>query len=213
MWSNDTKCKYMFMFPLKNLTRKGLINMQTDVLFVFAAPVLPFDGHKGAVYLKQCSFVTGCTGGIVLLTWRDPSDHNINCRYGLDRILCVHCISVATESACGGRHLYTCNLAWFGLYASPVLLVLGNTVYTTWSHCQCDPKVQKQQECFKYITDNTFYLSDIWQHDRPILWNKGSANICMSPVKEGSQYQKSEGNITINCCNNLLLIPYCTYQI
>ena len=26
MWSNDTKCKYMFMFPLKNLARKGLRN-------------------------------------------------------------------------------------------------------------------------------------------------------------------------------------------
>ena len=24
MWRNDTKCKYMFMFPLKNFTRKGL---------------------------------------------------------------------------------------------------------------------------------------------------------------------------------------------
>ena len=24
MWSNDTKCKYMFMFPLKKLTRKEL---------------------------------------------------------------------------------------------------------------------------------------------------------------------------------------------
>ena len=24
MWSNDIKCKYMFMFPLKNLARKGL---------------------------------------------------------------------------------------------------------------------------------------------------------------------------------------------
>ena len=102
MWRNDIKCKYMFMFPLKNLARKGLINMQTDVLFVCAAPVLPCDGHKGAVYLKQCSFVTGCTGGIVLLTWRDPSDHNINCCYGLDRKLCVHCISVATESGGGG---------------------------------------------------------------------------------------------------------------
>ena len=25
MWSNDIKCKYMFMFPLKKLARKGLI--------------------------------------------------------------------------------------------------------------------------------------------------------------------------------------------
>ena len=24
MWSNDIKCKYMFMLPLKNLARKGL---------------------------------------------------------------------------------------------------------------------------------------------------------------------------------------------
>ena len=24
MWSNDIKCKYMFMFPLKNLAHKGL---------------------------------------------------------------------------------------------------------------------------------------------------------------------------------------------
>ena len=24
MWGNDMKCKYMFMFPLKNLARKGL---------------------------------------------------------------------------------------------------------------------------------------------------------------------------------------------
>ena len=25
MWRNDIKCKYMFMFPLKNLARKGLM--------------------------------------------------------------------------------------------------------------------------------------------------------------------------------------------
>ena len=24
MWSNDMKCKYMFMFPLQNLAHKGL---------------------------------------------------------------------------------------------------------------------------------------------------------------------------------------------
>ena len=24
MWSNNIKCKYMFMFPMKNLARKGL---------------------------------------------------------------------------------------------------------------------------------------------------------------------------------------------
>ena len=30
MWSNDTKCKYMFMFPLKNLARKGLTHCETN---------------------------------------------------------------------------------------------------------------------------------------------------------------------------------------
>ena len=28
MWSNDVKCKYMFMFPLKNLARKGFMHFQ-----------------------------------------------------------------------------------------------------------------------------------------------------------------------------------------
>ena len=32
MWSDDIKCKYMFMFPLKNLARKGLILNNTDYL-------------------------------------------------------------------------------------------------------------------------------------------------------------------------------------
>ena len=27
VWRNDIKCKYMFMFPLKNLARKGLIEI------------------------------------------------------------------------------------------------------------------------------------------------------------------------------------------
>ena len=32
MWSNDIKCKYMFLFPLKNLARKGLTqNMNITV--------------------------------------------------------------------------------------------------------------------------------------------------------------------------------------
>ena len=39
MWSNDKKCKYMFMFPLQNLARKELnhvnphhLNCYPDVL-------------------------------------------------------------------------------------------------------------------------------------------------------------------------------------
>ena len=30
MWNNDIECKYIFMFPLKNLARKGLISI-TDI--------------------------------------------------------------------------------------------------------------------------------------------------------------------------------------
>ena len=34
MWSNDIKCKYMFMFPLNNLARKGLIH-QSRATFIW----------------------------------------------------------------------------------------------------------------------------------------------------------------------------------
>ena len=30
MWSNDMKCKYMFMFPLENLARKGLMQLTIE---------------------------------------------------------------------------------------------------------------------------------------------------------------------------------------
>ena len=46
MWRNDTKCKYVFMFPLKNLARKGLkysktfLNNQNHVwVFIRSSPV------------------------------------------------------------------------------------------------------------------------------------------------------------------------------
>ena len=41
MWRNDTECKYMFMFPLKNLARKGLrqpflkMDMETQDFLTF----------------------------------------------------------------------------------------------------------------------------------------------------------------------------------
>ena len=34
MWSNDIKCKYMFVFPLKNLARKGLTRSQPCRLYL-----------------------------------------------------------------------------------------------------------------------------------------------------------------------------------
>ena len=39
MWRNDTKCKYMFMFPLKNLARKGLILINNKVKAAISHPV------------------------------------------------------------------------------------------------------------------------------------------------------------------------------
>ena len=36
MWRNDTKCKYMFMFPLKNLACKGLIKERDQINLNFA---------------------------------------------------------------------------------------------------------------------------------------------------------------------------------
>ena len=39
VWRNDIKCKYMFMFPLKNLARKELIKycpFTSEVFFIYA---------------------------------------------------------------------------------------------------------------------------------------------------------------------------------
>ena len=40
MWSNDIECKYMFMFPLKNLARKGLRDVDALHQFVSNATSL-----------------------------------------------------------------------------------------------------------------------------------------------------------------------------
>ena len=60
MWRNDTKCKFMSMFPLKHLARKGLINSENaatgkppcltrlDLNFnVLAVEALPFEEKEG----------------------------------------------------------------------------------------------------------------------------------------------------------------------
>ena len=47
MWSNDIKCKYMFIFPLKNLARKELLTH-----------CLNLRGHKSHDYLDCFMFLT-----------------------------------------------------------------------------------------------------------------------------------------------------------
>ena len=47
MWRNDIKCKYMFMFPLKNLARKGLIRRN---IFL---PIITWFSNKGGWDLTE----------------------------------------------------------------------------------------------------------------------------------------------------------------
>ena len=44
MWSNDMKCKYKFMFPRKNLARKGLLSLKCyiNVVNVEAHTIIMF---------------------------------------------------------------------------------------------------------------------------------------------------------------------------
>ena len=54
MWMNDIKCKYMFMFPLKNLARKGLI--PTLGIFYFTkVPVRLFQSHSYLIGVTTAS--------------------------------------------------------------------------------------------------------------------------------------------------------------
>ena len=50
MWRNDTKCKYMIMFPLKHLARKGL-SMVLTLTFVSSY-------HYYVFYVNICCWVT-----------------------------------------------------------------------------------------------------------------------------------------------------------
>ena len=52
MWSNDIRCKYMFMFPLKNLARKGLIFVRRR-----HENMSPFTGRRvNAIYEETASW-------------------------------------------------------------------------------------------------------------------------------------------------------------
>ena len=60
MWRHDTKCKYMFMFPLKNLARKGLIWDNSccprDNVLTHRGPVTHYCG--GSILCKNPLFFT-----------------------------------------------------------------------------------------------------------------------------------------------------------
>ena len=63
MWSNDIKCKYMFMFPLKNLARKELIYTcaLTHRCDFYPRPVLAFGrvlSSPASVGLCVCVSIT-----------------------------------------------------------------------------------------------------------------------------------------------------------
>ena len=42
MWSNDIKCKFMFMFPLQNLARKGLRNPTYCLFYSVITKSIPY---------------------------------------------------------------------------------------------------------------------------------------------------------------------------
>ena len=79
MWRNDAKCKYMFMFPLKNLARKGL-----KILWYIESHHMPcVDSFKNTCWLQtllswKISVVSGAResvtkeGGPTSLPWQGP---------------------------------------------------------------------------------------------------------------------------------------------
>ena len=56
MWSNDIKCKCMFMFPLKHLARKGLKDT-FDEIWPFTAICLILQEAKNILYASVFSFL------------------------------------------------------------------------------------------------------------------------------------------------------------
>ena len=59
MWINDTKCKYMFMFPLKKLARKGLNQnwspiLSMTVINVLICKIIEFIMY---IFLNACMYI------------------------------------------------------------------------------------------------------------------------------------------------------------
>ena len=81
MWRSDTKCKYMFMFPLKNLARKELrVPMKGSCRLWVSAPGVLYDiGYPSETHLKLKSrelswiHITCCSCPIV---WKFCSEHD-----------------------------------------------------------------------------------------------------------------------------------------
>ena len=61
MWSNDIKCKYMFMFPLKNLALKGLKLLSHCTQHNTAFATWQQIGMQGAAFCWSCAFKSSDT--------------------------------------------------------------------------------------------------------------------------------------------------------
>ena len=62
IWRNDTKCKCMFMFPLKNLVRKGLrLRKVNDKMYVFCliSPI-PLASTLSETIMTKFTYVYMC---------------------------------------------------------------------------------------------------------------------------------------------------------
>ena len=64
MWSNGTKCRYMFMFPVKNLARKGLLTQSMLTILLVMEVVVRKQYYL--LRLNQCHwqvyYTTGSNG-------------------------------------------------------------------------------------------------------------------------------------------------------
>ena len=76
MWRNDTKCKYMFMFPLKNLARKRLR---------YQSPSCVWNLHiRNHGHNPQLTSLTKCDPGadlIKLPSFQYRNSHCVNCQH------------------------------------------------------------------------------------------------------------------------------------
>ena len=66
MWRNDIKCKYMFMFPLKNFARKGSRNIMGIYVIIQTLNVLP------CLFQWCCLALAACGGSWSLVPSGTP---------------------------------------------------------------------------------------------------------------------------------------------
>ena len=121
MWRNDIKCRYMFMFRLKNLARKGLSFLPKFHLII---------GHQCNGLEPDSQAITRTNDDPRLWHHMASLSHN-ELGIAIIRETCSNFVIVAVYKSCNIVYIYICNVyCWdFRVYHYPLFMLCTNVAW------------------------------------------------------------------------------------